>query len=93
MVLPVLYRAEGESEWQRGMTVDISESGVLLEAAEPVALEARLELTFELQEKLGRLDVGPVTCVGRVARHGEPTRSIPYPLGIQFVEVSGSPVE
>jgi CheY-like chemotaxis protein len=83
--LPVLYRAEGESEWQSGMTVNISESGLLLDAAEPVALEARLKLTFELPERLGRLNAGQVTCLGRVVRHGEPTRSTPYPLGIQFI--------
>ena len=92
-VLPVLYRAEWWSKWRRGMTVNISESGVLLEAAEPVALGAQLELTFELPEKLGRLDAGPVTCLGRVVRHGEPTRSVPYSVGIQFVAVSGPPVD
>ena len=83
--LPVLYRAGGKSEWQPGMTVNISESGLLLDAAKLVALETRLELTFELPERLGRLNAGEVTCQGRVVRHGEPTRSTPYPLGIQFI--------
>ena len=83
--LPVLYRVQGEPEWKRGLTVNISESGVLLEAASPVALGTLLEMTFELQERLGRLDAGPVTCLGRLVRHAEPTRSVPHPLAIQFV--------
>jgi DNA-binding response OmpR family regulator len=84
-VLPVSYQVAGDRGWQRGITVNISESGVLLEAAKPVALGARLELAFELPEKLGRFEAGPVTCTGRVRRHGRPTRSAPYPLGVQFV--------
>ena len=87
--LPVRYRFEEESEWQPGMTVNISESGLLLDAAKPVALEARLELTFELPETLGRLNAGPVTCLGRVVRHGAPTRSTPYLLGLQFIAGAG----
>ena len=90
--LPVLYRSQAAPEWQRGRIENLSETGRLLAAAKPVCLETRLELTFELPEWLGRLNSGQVNCIGRVVRHGQPTPSVPYPLGIQFVEVSGPPV-
>ena len=35
---PVLYRCVGDREWQRGLTMNISESGFLLEAVEPLPL-------------------------------------------------------
>ena len=88
-VLPVSYRSQAAPEWQRGRIENLSETGILLAAAKPVCLETRLELTFELPEWLGRLNSGQVNCIGRVVRHGQPTPSVPYPLGIQVVEVSG----
>ncbi len=84
--VPVLYRRVGEEEWQRGMTVNISESGMLLEAAQPIPLAKPLELSFQLPEPVGRLGPDLVRCVGKVVRYGFPTPSVPNPLGVQFVE-------
>ena len=84
--VPVLYRRVGEQEWQRGMTVNLSETGMLLEAAQPIPLAKTLELSFQLAEPVGRLGPDPVRCVGKVVRHGFPTPSVPHPLGVQFVE-------
>ncbi len=86
--VPVLYRRVGEEEWQRGMTVNISESGMLLEAAQPIPLGKPLELSFELPEPVGRLGPDLIRCMGKVVRHGFPTPSVPNPLGVQFVEAS-----
>ncbi len=84
--VPVLYRAVGEEEWQRGVTINLSESGMLLEAAHPIPLATRLELSFQLAEPVGRLGPDLVQYLGEVVRHGLSTRSVPHPLGVQFVE-------
>ena len=91
--VPVLYRAAGEEEWQRGMTVNISESGLLLKAAQPIPLGKPLELSFQLPEPVGRLGPGLVRCVGTIVRHGFPTPSLPHPLGVQFVEAHSRQTE
>ena len=43
MEAPSMYRVEGDKTWHRGRTVNISESGVLLQAAgtSPCALALR----------------------------------------------------
>ncbi len=84
--VPVLYRAVGEEEWERGVTINLSESGMLLEAANPIPLAKRLELSFQLTEPVGRLGPDLVRCAGKVVRHGLPTPSVRHPLGVQFVE-------
>lgn len=83
--IPLMYRPFEQTVWLRGMTVDISDSGMLLEAAGPLALGARLELAFDASEAFGGEAGGTVCRHGRVVRDGTPTRSIPYPLGIQFI--------
>jgi hypothetical protein len=35
MGLPVLYRADGESRWHEGVTVDLSSSGALIDGEMP----------------------------------------------------------
>lgn len=35
MCLPVLYRAEGESRWNEGVTINLSESGALIDGEVP----------------------------------------------------------
>lgn len=82
--LPVVYRPAGASEWQRGVTVNISQTGMLLETAQPVALGTSLESTFEVQAKLGRFNPGPVTYLGRVVWYAEATQSVPCSIGIQL---------
>ena len=82
--IPVLYRPAGQTEWLRGLTINISECGILLEAVSALAPESRLDVTFEVSDAIGRLGSGTVTRTARVVRHGTPTPSVPYPLGIQF---------
>jgi len=84
--IPVLYRpSDDQTEWLRGLTIDISDSGILLEAVSALALKLRLDLTFEAPEAIGRLGSGTVSRRGHVVRNGTPTPSIPHPLGIQFI--------
>ena len=82
--LPLMYRVVGEPAWQRGITVDISASGVLLEAASPVALQALIELTFEVPPSSEGSKTQQMTRRGRVVRLATPTPETPYPVVIEF---------
>ena len=81
-----MYRVEGDKTWHRGRTMNISESGVLLQAAGQLALHARVEMTFQLPEAIGRFSAGQLTCVGEVVRHAPSTESSPYPVAARFVQ-------
>ena len=39
--VPVLYRAAGEEEWERGVTINLSESGILLVSAVCLSTDKR----------------------------------------------------
>ncbi len=86
MDIPALYRIEGDKTWHRGRTVNISESGVLLQAAGPLALHTRVEMTFQLPEAIGRFPAGQLTCIGEPVRYPPSTESIPYPVAARFVQ-------
>lgn len=86
LAIPVLYRVLDGRDWERGITINFSESGLLLEATHPIPLGTRLDLSFRLAEQVGSVKAGDVRCVGEVVRHGLPTPSIPYPIGVEFVE-------
>ncbi len=87
--IPSLYRVVGANHWQRGLTMNISESGVLLQAASPLALHTRLEMTFQVSEPIGTFQVGQVACFGEVVRHAPRTESSPFPVAARFVEFLG----
>ena len=87
--IPSLYRVVGTNYWQRGLTMNISESGVLLQAASPLALHTRLEMTFQVSEPIGTFQVGQVACIGEVVRHAQPTESSPFPFAAKWVEFLG----
>jgi hypothetical protein len=72
-----MYRLSGESGWKRGLTHDISDSGVLFEVGEDRAPETVVELTFHLPEKLGRLPAGQLTCIGKVVRQPDMADTMP----------------
>ena len=77
--IPSLYRVVGANYWQRGLTMNISESGVLLQAASPLALHTRLEMTFQVSEPIGRFQVGQVACIGEVVRHARQPSQVHFP--------------
>jgi len=45
--LPLRYRREGESDWQQGETINVSESGLLFTSNEMLDVNAELEITFQ----------------------------------------------
>ncbi len=84
--LPLLYRIAGEPALHLGITVDISPSGVLLEAASPVALQALIEVTFEVPPLSEGSNTQQMIRKGRVVRLGTPTPETPYPIAIEFID-------
>lgn len=84
-VIPVLYRPSDQTAWLRGLTIDVSDSGFLLEAVSALAPGSRLDLTFETADAISSLGSGTLRRSGRVVRNGTPRPSIPYPVGIQFI--------
>lgn len=84
--LPALYRRSGEQDWKRGRTKDISDTGVLFEAGEPLPIESIIEMTFHLPQQLGNLPAGQLTCLGKVVRHREALESIPPRAAAKFIE-------
>ena len=82
--IPVFYRVAGTGNWHRGVTISVSESGMLLGAPTPVPLRKRLELTFRINHPIGNLGPGETRVFGEVVRHGLPTPSVRYPIGVQF---------
>ena len=79
----------GTNYWQRGLTMNISESGVLLQAVNPLALHTRLEMTFQVSEPIGTFQVGQVACIGEVVRHAPRTESSPFLVAAKRVEFLG----
>jgi hypothetical protein len=64
----------------RGLSVNISVKGMLLETTEPLDIGSKLDLTFTLPGS-----VGPVRAVGQVVREDPTTDSGPPRLGIEFL--------
>ena len=86
--LPAMYRLSGETDWKRGLTRDISDSGVLFEVGENLAPDTVVELTFHLPERLGRLPAGQFTCVGKVVRQPVMADTLPLRAAARFLELN-----
>ena len=59
---------------------------MLLQAAAHLPFNARVEMTFQLPEAIGKFPAGQLTCVGQVVRHAPSTESVPYPVAARFVQ-------
>jgi hypothetical protein len=68
VTITVRYRPLGEIGWCESKTINISRSGILFEASEPVDPETSLELNFDLPSEIGGSGEGEVTCRGLVVR-------------------------
>lgn len=65
--LPVRYRPIGRDEWREATTANISASGVLVDDAEPLQVETRVEFALVLQGA-DTAGLGQVAGRGRVVR-------------------------
>jgi hypothetical protein len=66
--IPVRYRPFGELGWTETKTINISCTGVLFEAHEPLELETPIELSFDLPTEMGGSGDRELTCLGQVVR-------------------------
>src|SRR5580704_13609185 len=66
--LPLKYRLVGESGWREGKTENISRSGMLIQAEEPIAPNAQLEINLVLPAEIAGLAAAEVVCRGEVVR-------------------------
>ncbi len=66
--LPMKYRLIGETGWREGTTENISRSGMLFQAEEPIAPNAQLEINLVLPAEIAGLAAAEVVCRGEVVR-------------------------
>jgi hypothetical protein len=70
--LPLRYRCLGENQWHVGKTENISRSGMLFEADEPLQPNSQLEINLVLPAEIAGLSETEVVCRGEVVRTIEP---------------------
>jgi len=66
--LPLRYRQLGQQDWRLGTTENISRSGLLFRAEEPIAPSAQLEINLVLPAEIAGLASTEVLCRGEVVR-------------------------
>jgi hypothetical protein len=72
----ILYRRAGDVRWREGHTENISRSGVLFRAVEPVDVQMPVEILLDLPAAVAGAAAGASLCHGRIVRH-EPDQSAP----------------
>ena len=80
---PLQYRRIEDAEWSRGRTVNMSLSGVLFEAVEPLSANEVVELSIMFQAP-GRAP-SSVICAGRVVRSES---KLPALIAVKFAPPS-----
>ena len=68
VTIPVRYRPLGDLGWTETKTINISLTGVLFEASDPLDLESPIELSFDAPVEIGGTGRGQLTCLGQVVR-------------------------
>lgn len=66
--LPLRYRPVGEQGWRKGTTENISRTGLLFQAEEPLQPSAQLEINLVLPVEIAGLSATEVICRGEVVR-------------------------
>src|ERR1700685_3981992 len=70
--LPLRYRRLGEKNWHDGQTQNISRSGMLFQAEEPLQPAVQLEINLVLPAEIAGLSATEVVCRGEVVRTIKP---------------------
>jgi PAS domain S-box-containing protein len=70
--LPLRYRRLGEKSWHDGQTENISRSGMLFQADEPLQPTVQLEINLVLPAEIAGLSETEVVCRGEVVRAIKP---------------------
>jgi PAS domain S-box-containing protein len=66
--LPLKYRPLGEPDWRAGTTENISRSGMLFRAEEPISPTVQVEINLVLPPEIAGLAPAEVVCRGEVVR-------------------------
>jgi hypothetical protein len=89
--LSVRYRPVGDAEWRQAKTGDISSSGVLVRADDPLPLDTRLEICVALAVSEPPARGGEVSCVGRVVRVVAAPQGDPHGFAVAIDEYAFQP--
>lgn len=84
--LAVRYKRVADDEWRRGETENISHSGVLLRAADAIAVDTIVELRLRLAIATPERDAAEVSCLGRVVRTVPPCPERSWPGSAVAIE-------
>lgn len=66
--LPVKFRTGGEALWQEGRSENISRSGILIRAPQPLEVDTVIEMMFDLPVEMGGELGAHVVCVAHITR-------------------------
>lgn len=77
--IPIYYRERGRKEWRKGITLNISKSGVLFRAEGPLKPNASVIMKMQLPEAIHGQGPGELLCSGRIIRamSGIPSKGAP----------------
>ncbi|MGH9432725.1 MAG: PilZ domain-containing protein [Terriglobia bacterium] len=78
--IPIFYRERGHRKWRRGITINISKSGVRFLAEGPLKPRALVTMKMQLPELIHGLSYGEILCHGKVVRTGPGIRSKDVPV-------------
>ncbi|HXF12529.1 MAG TPA: response regulator, partial [Terriglobales bacterium] len=77
--LPLKYRMLGEDGWHSGTTENISRSGLLFQAEDPIPATAQLEINLVLPAEIAGLAAAEVVCRGEIVRTVDAESSTLHP--------------
>ena len=66
--IPLRYRANGDSQWHRGIMKNISSSGVLFQGEDRTGPNTPVEISFVLPKRILGEEAAEVVCRGTVTR-------------------------
>jgi len=84
--IPVTFRSEGSREWLTGRTLNLSRSGLLLEAEQFLGVDSRVEFVLDMPVEIAGQNGGRVLCQGRVARAVKDKGSEAWLLAFAIIE-------
>ena len=68
MSLPVQFRTLDATAWQEGQSENVSRSGILFRAAQPLEVDTVIEMMFDLPVEMGGEAGAHVVCTAHVTR-------------------------
>jgi len=87
--VPIMYRQSGTEGWYSGVVQNVSQSGVMFEAAQLLPDDADIEMVFEMPMEITGQPQSRVFCRGYVARSTMSRRKPPFPqIGVAIAGYS-----